>query len=205
MSHSSSVTPTPDAGAQTTAPSEYYRIFPDAGVAGRSLRWPETADGTPLMAGTFVNGREYGGSEPVRVASALGPDLPDVLFGFQAMPIVATPLAQAIHRIAPFDVQLVRTVIGSCDERFRILNVTRMLDCIDERASHVQVATVDDIHTGRAYGRYRAVSRIRIRSQAARGAQLFRLLHWPVALVASREVIRVLEGARATGVRWEPV
>lgn len=199
------MTPIPDAGEQPKAPSEYYRIFPNAAVAGGHLRWPETADGTPLMAGAFVNGCEYAGSEPVRVASSLGTDLPDVLFGFQAMPIVASPLAEAIRRVAPLDVQLVRTVVGTCEDRFRIVNVTRMLDCIDERASQVQIATVDDIHTGRAYGRYRAVSRIRIRPEAALGARLFRLLHWPVALVASREVIRVLESARATGVRWEPV
>ena len=157
------------------------------------------------MAGTFVSGHAYGGSEPVRVASALGPALPDVLFGFQAMPIVATQLAEAIRRVAPHDVQLVRTVIGACDERFRIVNITRMLDCIDERASQVQIATVDDIRTGRAYGRYRADSRIRIRAKAAHGAQLFRLLHWPVAVIASHEVIALLEAARATGVRWEPV
>lgn len=187
------------------APSAYYRLLPDASVGARSLRWPETADGTPLMAGTFVNGREYSGAEPVRVASALGPDLPDVLFGFQAMPIVATALAEAMHRIARLDVQLVRTVIGACDERFRIINVTRMLDCIDERASQVQIASVDDIQTGRAYGRYRAVSRIRIRPQAAHGAQIFRLLHWPVALIVSQEIVVLLQQTRATGVRWEPV
>jgi hypothetical protein len=196
---------TPDADAKSAAPSEYYRLLPDAAVGARSLRWPETADGTPLMAGTFVSGREYGGSEPVRVASALGSELPDVLFGFQAMPIVATPLAEAIQRVAPHDVQLVRTVIGASDERFRIINITRMLDCIDERTSQVQIATVEDIRTGRAYGRYRAVSRIRVRAKAAHGAHLFRLLHWPVALIASREVVALLEAAHATGVRWEPV
>lgn len=185
----------------------YFRLLPDMTHDQRILSWPELLDGTPLPltpSASFVNGIRWDGAQPVHLAIAedgQGPEV-DFSFGFGGMPVVRRALASGIMRAAPDEIQLVDVVIGESDTDFVILNALKLVDCIDESRS----ITTPLSDAQRAYGRtgkYSMVARVHLLSDSVGDAQFFRLTEWPMALMASEQVVNVLQEFEATGVRWE--
>lgn len=180
----------------------YVRLLPDMSRRQRMTRWAEVSDGTPVPRSPFVRGDLYDGPEPVHLPiSAPGPTV-DFSFGFQDMPVVRKPLAEAILRVAATDIQVVNAVIGDDDTDFVVLNALTLVDAIDEGRS----MTVPSREEQRALGwksKYGSVANIHLHYEKVGHAQFFRLTYWPMALMASDRVVDVLRQFKATGVRWD--
>lgn len=165
-------------------------------------RWAEVADGTPVPGSPFVRGELYYGPEPVHLpVSAPGPTI-DFSFGFQDMPVVRKPLADAILRVARADIQVVSAVIDDDDTNFVVLNALTLVDAIDEGRS-MTVPLREEQRARGWKGKYGSVANIHLHNEKVGDAQFFRLTYWPMALMASHQVVDVLRQSKATGVRWD--
>lgn len=185
----------------------YFRLLPEMTRPQRVLSWAELSDGTPLPLtpdASFVNGIRWDGPQPVHLRVAQGGQGPDVefSFGFGNMPVVRRPLAEAILRAAPGEIQPVDVVIAEADTDFVVLNALKLIECLDESRS-VTTSLLDRDRAHGRTGKYSMVARVHLRYDRVGDAQLFRLTEWPMALMASERVVEVLEEFAATGVRWE--
>jgi hypothetical protein len=180
----------------------YVRLLPDLSHPQRMTRWAEVSDGTPVPGSPFVRGEVYDGPEPIHLPLiASGPTV-DFSFGFQDMPIVRKPLADAILRVSTNDIQVVNAVIGDDDADFVVLNAITLVDAIDEERS-MTVPLLEEQRMRGWKGKYGSVANIHLHYEKIGDAQFFRLTYWPMALMASDPVVDVLRQFKATGVRWE--
>jgi hypothetical protein len=110
-----------------------------------------------------------------------------------------------LAELAPHDVQLVPVVIEGHPEEYFILNATRVVKCIDDKASaEVQYWKPEDGRPEKT-GKYRAVHGMRINPIQVGDAKVFRPWGWTVALIVSEEIKEALESIGATGVKFKEV
>jgi hypothetical protein len=90
-------------------------------------------------------------------------------------------------------------------DTFCILVATRLIQCIDDKASEdVEYWTPEDGRPEKA-GQYRDVYGMRITPSRVGDARVFRTWGWTVALIVSEELKEALERIGATGVRFKEV
>jgi hypothetical protein len=96
-------------------------------------------------------------------------------------------------------------VINGQTDQFCILNATRLVRCIDDKASEeVRYWRPQDGRPEKT-GQYRAVYGLRIEPAKVGDAKVFRPWGWTVALIVSEEIKEALERIGATGVRFKEV
>lgn len=132
-----------------------------------------------------------------------GDALPFSLSSF-AVPIVGVSLSEAIVRVADGDVQrLPVEIYGS--PGFEVLNVLRVVRCLDERRSEFVKWTAQD-HRADLAGQYRMVTRLRLDPGAIPAdAHAFRVEGWLIALIVSERVKDAMEAVGCLGARFAPV
>jgi hypothetical protein len=114
---------------------------------------------------------------------------------------VATLLAE----LAPTDVQFVPVNVEGQTDGFFILNVTRVVKCIDDEASaEVQYWKPENGRPEKT-GSYRAVHGLRIDPSKVGDAKVFRPWGWLVVLLVSEEIREALERIRASGTKFKEV
>jgi hypothetical protein len=107
--------------------------------------------------------------------------------------------------LAPNDVQLVPVVVEGQTDEFFILNVTRVVKCIDDKASaEVQYWKPEDGRPDKT-GNYRAVHGLRIAPSKVGDAKVFRPWGWLVVLLVSEEIKETLERMGTTGAKFKEV
>lgn len=118
------------------------------------------------------------------------------------MPVLATSFVDELQRVAPGDFQAIPITIEGEERQYSIINVLRLIRCLDESRSTVvrwpANAMVPDLE-----GTYLTVSDIHIDPAKVGSAQIFRIDGWVAALIVSEAVGAVL--ADATGVVLERV
>nr|WP_224240944.1 DUF1629 domain-containing protein [Hyalangium gracile] len=120
-------------------------------------------------------------------------------------PVVHARVASLLASMAPTDVQLVPVEIEGQTEEFFILNVTRVVKCIDDKASgEVQYWKPEDGRPEKT-GKYRAVHGMRIDPSKVGDAKVFRPWGWMGALLVSEEIKEALERSGATGTKFKEV
>jgi hypothetical protein len=94
--------------------------------------------------------------------------------------------------------------VESQPDQYLILVATRLIDCIDERASRFDRWTPEEgvLHNIR---RYSIMYELRIDQAKVGSAQVFRLEGWTGPLIVSGEIQDALERIGATGTRFEEV
>jgi hypothetical protein len=114
-------------------------------------------------------------------------------------------VAALFAELAPEDVQLFPVEIEDQPEPFFILVATRLIRCIDERASrHVRRWTPEDERPEKV-GTYRDVRGLRIDPSQVGDAKVFRPWGWPIVLVVREELKTALERMGASGTEFEEV
>ena len=132
-----------------------------------------------------------------------GPVLSFSLTSFNT-PIVSGPLARAIGPIAGMDVQCLPVVIAG-QSGFQVMNVVRVVDCLDEEHSEFLKWTERD-HRPDLVGRYKQVVNLRLdRSRIPADANFFRVARWTVALIVSDAVRKAMENVGCDGAKFIPV
>jgi hypothetical protein len=120
------------------------------------------------------------------------------------IPVVHVKVASILSERAPGDVQLIPADIEGQPDQYLVLVATRLIHCIDEKASKVQFWTPEDGVPDKV-GKYWAVDDMRIDKVKVGNAKMFRPEGWEVALIVSEEIKDALESMGATGMRFQEV
>jgi hypothetical protein len=121
------------------------------------------------------------------------------------IPVVHVRVASVFKELAAEDVQFFPVDIEGHPEQYLILNVTRVVKCIDDQASEeVRYWRPEDGRPEKT-GQYRAVSGMRIDPTKVGAAKVFRPWGWTIALIISEDVKEALERSGITGLSFKEV
>ncbi|MFL5350785.1 MAG: imm11 family protein [Hyalangium sp.] len=189
-------------------PVRYFDLFDDVSIPER---W-ELGDPVDQSGQEVGNPWMFRKGVPVHVDGRLkvpidrqGKPLDFSLAGVGVTPVVHAKVATLLAKLAPDDVQFVPVDVEDRTDEFFILNVTRVVKCIDDKASaEVQYWKPEDGRSEKT-GNYRAVHGLRIDPSKAGGAKVFRPWGWLVVLLVSDEIKGALERIGATGTKFKEV
>ncbi|HLL05719.1 MAG TPA: DUF1629 domain-containing protein [Myxococcaceae bacterium] len=139
-------------------------------------------------------------SIPVEIA---GKPLDFTQAGF-GVPVVHVRVASIFAELAPDDVQLNPVDVEDQPDQYLLLVATRLIRCIDEKASRIRLWTHED-GVPRKIGQYASVRDLRIDKARVGRTQVFRCEGWMGPLIVSGEIKDALERIGATGTRFEEV
>lgn len=184
------------------------RFFTLADDLYESQRWYLA---TPIdNQGRKVNDWDFKRGRPVDVEGRLkipikipGRHL-DFCWAGLSIPVVHVKIASMLSELAPNDIQLIPADIEGQPDQYLVLVVTRLIRCIDEKASRILLWTVED-GVPKKVGQYRDVRDLRIDKTLVRDAKVFRPEGWSGTLIVSEELKDAMERMGATGTRFEEV
>ncbi len=167
------------------------------------LRRPRSKTGELLYPDEFIMGLPYAGPTPVTLE--IGQNGKEVQFHLAAfgMPVVSRKIANVIREIAPGDAEFFPVEIVGAESDYEIMNVTSLLDCLDETRSEFSTWQEED---GRPdlVGQYKMISSARIDATRAAGHHIFRLSKFHVTLFVSDQIRLELEDRPHLGVAFDP-
>ncbi|WP_163867738.1 imm11 family protein [Myxococcus eversor] len=114
------------------------------------------------------------------------------------IPVVHVKVATVFTELAPDDVQLIPVDIDKHEDAYLILVATRLIRCIDEKASRIQRWLPED-GVPEKVGQYASVRGLRIDASQVGEARVFRPEGWPGALIISEDLRDALMRVGATG------
>ncbi|MDY7227721.1 imm11 family protein [Hyalangium rubrum] len=120
------------------------------------------------------------------------------------LPVVHVRVASMFSELARDDVQLIPVDVEGQPEQHLILVATRLIRCIDEQASRIELWTHED-GVPHKVGQYFSVRDMRIDKAKVGSAQVFRCEGWMGPLIVSGRIKDALERMGATGTRFEEV
>jgi uncharacterized protein DUF1629 len=173
-------------------PSRWHLDTPLDGRGRKVFDW-DFKRGTPV----HVEGRL---KIPIEIA---GMPL-DFTWAGLSIPVVHGKLASMLAKRAAGDVQLIPADIEGWPEQYFVLVATRLIRCIDEKASRVLFWTPEDGEPERV-GQYRDVRDMHIDKGKVGNAKVFRPEGWEVVLVVSEEIKDAMDAMSATGTRFQEV
>ena len=119
------------------------------------------------------------------------------------IPIANAQLASALRDVAGDDLQMLPVMVDGLDEPYFVVNVVRVVKCLDERLSEYTKYPAGD-KFGRG-GRYRMVTRLRIDKGRVRGCKVIRIEGWLTPLIVSEQVRSLLRAWHVPGVFFDVV
>lgn len=121
-----------------------------------------------------------------------------------ATPIASKRLAQALAGIARRDLQLLPVLIAGYKD-FDVLNIVRVIRCLDEKKSEFSKWTKDSIRPD-LVGEYEWVMDLTVDpSQIPRDAHIFRIEGWQIAIIVSEETKALMENCGCLGAKFQLV
>jgi hypothetical protein len=120
------------------------------------------------------------------------------------IPVVHVKVASMLSELAPGDVQLIPADIEGQPDQYLILVATRLIRCIDEKASRILLWTAED-GAPHKVGKYRDVRDLRIDKTKVGNAQVLRPEGWSGTLLVSERIKDALERLGATGTKFQEV
>jgi hypothetical protein len=121
------------------------------------------------------------------------------------IPVVHARVAAIFTELAPTDVQLIPVSIQGQADPYLILNVIRVVKCIDDKASAEARYWTEEDGLPEKVGKYSSVSGMHIDPAKVGDAKVFRTWGWHVALIVSEDIQVAMEQAGATGVKFSEV
>jgi hypothetical protein len=122
----------------------------------------------------------------------------------ESVPIVSARVAALFAERAPQDIQLIPAKVDGRQEPYFIVNILRVVRCIDEKKSS-EVRHREPKEGMPAREGYELVSGMRIDPALVGDAHLFRTWGWESVIVVSESLKEALEKLGATGLRFEEV
>jgi hypothetical protein len=162
--------------------------------------------------GKTVGARLYLNEAPIRFDGHLrvpilhpGSPLDFSLADAGDFPVVTKKVASIFAELAPDDVQLYPAEVDSRPEPYFLVNVARLVKCIDEATSEeVRYGEPED-NLPDKLGYYLSVYGMRIDPSKVGDARVFRPWGYPAALLVAEDVKEALEHTGATGLRFTEV
>ena len=187
-------------------PQRFFRLKEDVQVPGRwHLDDPTDRHGCEVDDPTdFNEGYPVHAERHLKVPiQHVGKPL-DFTLTALSVPVVHVKVAERFTELAPNDVQLIPVDIQGYPDQYLILVATKLIRCINEKASKVQFWMPEDGLPEKA-GQYYAVDDIRIDAKRVGDTKVFRTEDWPLALIVSEDIKQALERVKATGVKFTQV
>ncbi|NMO16314.1 hypothetical protein HPC49_29110 [Pyxidicoccus fallax] len=188
--------------------SRYFALRQDVYVPGRwYLDEPVDSEGKELEdIWQFTEGHPVQVEQPLYVpCHRAGRSLDFSTTSVGATPILHPKVATVFEAFAPDDLQVLPVRVEGQAEQYFLLNVTRLVKCIDDSASEeVQYWRPEDGRPEKT-GRYRSVLGLRIDKARVGDARVFRTWGWTVALIVAEELKVALERTGATGMSFTEV
>jgi hypothetical protein len=142
-------------------------------------------------------------SRPIVGLSVPGVPLDFSLTGI-AVPVVSARFAKAVKPVVGDDVEFIPTQVGD-RHGYEIMNVLRLIECIDESRSEFIKWTEKD-HRADLAGEYRSVPKLKIVSEnIPPDANIFRIKYWDVVIVVSDVFVEAARSIAAVGMRLKPL
>jgi hypothetical protein len=197
--------------AHDTIPSTYFRltqnVYTPDGTDGWVFQGPFDEQGARLVDpwqytdGQRLDATGIAESPTFRIAQPAGSPLDFNISGL-GTPVVPERVVRIFERLRVKDVQFLPARIASLAEPWFILNVTRVVRCIDDaRCRQVNYFRPEDGQPDKV-GTYRAVHGMRIDPTKAEGARIFRTWGWLVAIIVSQDIKEALEQEHVTGAKF---
>ncbi|MGH9438093.1 MAG: imm11 family protein [Terriglobia bacterium] len=182
---------------------KYYNIFFDTTkVNGWFLDNLSTTDGKVLDAREFTCGKLHDSLPAMTLGITSGSEPADFSFGEFMLQVVNARTAKILTKIAlPDELQMFPVKVQQRQGHYLILNIVKVINCVDENESEFIKWTKRDHRADKA-GQYRQISRLRILSDKAFGAQIFRLWGYKVVTVISAKLKTAFERAGVTGISY---
>ncbi len=158
---------------------------------------PKNRNGDLLDVWAFSRGVAFSVDQPIYVPIKKKGRMSDIIINGFGTPIVSTKCARLLVSLAASDIQLVPAIIEGHGDAF-IMNVVSVIDCLDFERSRVDFFP-DDFYDQTKAGTPRMVSCLTIVESQAAGHHLFRIQGWQVAIVASQEVVHLVQKECLTG------
>jgi hypothetical protein len=154
----------------------------------------------------FLRGEPVDVEGPIRIpVYQPGKPLDFSLADAGAVPVVHSRVGDLLTRMAPKDVQLFPAEVETQRERYFLVNVIRIVRCIDDRASEEVSYWTEKDGLPEKTGMYFSVAGMRIDPTQVGDAKVFRTWGWHIALIVSEELKEALERIRATGLKFKEV
>ena len=182
----------------------FYRLLADPAIENPwFLKSPVDPSGREIDARIFTNGVPVPSQPHLQIP--VGVHGARVGFNLAAFDMVVLPAAinQELQRLVGSSIQRIPVVIDE-DDRFEILNVCELVECLDDSRSGVQRWTTMDGRPEKV-GQYRMVVGLKIDGTLAQGRHIFRVAGWEIGLIVSDDVKRLFEDHDLTGVVYQRV
>jgi hypothetical protein len=183
-----------------------FKLYDDVYAPGRwHLTGPVDAEGQePDDSWQFTGGHPVKAPGPLWMKYDVPGKPLDYSHGGLDIPIVHARVAEVFTRIAPQDVQLLPVHVEEQTDPYFILVVTRLVHCIDEKASRIERWTPED-GVPEKVGQYSSVRDLHIDRSRVGNVHVFRPEGWEVVILVSEELKDALQHSQATGMTFTEV
>ena len=186
-------------------PKRFFELADDVNVPDRwHLDTPTSSHGQKVDDWLYRRGAPVHLKERLRVPVEIAGKPLDFTEANVSVPVVHVRVASMFAELAPQDVQLIPVDVEGQPDQYLILVATRLIRCIDEQASRIELWTHED-GVPEKVGQYSSVRDMRIDRSKVGSARVFRCEGWEGPLIVSGEIKDALDRMGATGTRFEEV
>jgi hypothetical protein len=186
-------------------PARFFELADNVNIPHRwHLATPIDSQGRQVDDREFTQGTPVLIKDRLRVPVEIAGKPLDFTEANVGLPVLHVRAASLFAELAPDDVQLIPVDVEGQPDQYLILVAIRLLRCIDEQASRIQLWTHEDGFPDMV-GQYSSVRDMRIDKSRVGSAQVFRCEGWSGPLIVSEKLKDALEQMGATGPRFEEV
>jgi hypothetical protein len=186
-------------------PKRFFKLADDVNVPHRwHLAMPRDRQGLKVDDGQFMRGESVYIQDRLKIPIEIAGTPLDFTEAGISIPVVHVRVASMFAEFAPDDVQFIPVDVDGHPDQYLILVATRLIRCIDEKASRIALWTHED-GVPHMVGQYFSVRDMRIDKAKVGSAKVFRCEGWMGPLIVSEEIKDALERISATGTRFEEV
>lgn len=188
-------------------PKRYFDLSDDMTFRGRWLLGALTDhQGRPLSEPwVFTDGTPIADPGRLRLPVDVPGKALDFSLAADVIPVVHVRVASVFAELAPDDVQCFPVEVEGQPEQFFVLVATKLIRCIDDKATEEILMWTPEDGRPEMVGEYRDVRGMRIDASQVGDAKVFRTRGWPIALIVREEIRDALERMGATGTEFEEV
>ncbi|WP_095992197.1 imm11 family protein [Cystobacter fuscus] len=185
---------------------QYFRLLDDVHIPGRwELDDPVNQQGQTIGTWMFRRGMPVHLEGRIRVPLYVpGMALDFSMLAGASIPVVHARVADVFARLAPGDVQLIPVQVDGQADPYFLLNITRVVKCIDDEASDEVRYWKPEHGQPENEGEYRSVIGLRIDPTKVGEAQVLLTWGW-IAIIVSEAIKNALIDMGATGPKFAEV
>jgi len=186
-------------------PKRFFELADDVNIPRRwHLATPTARHGQKVDEALFMRGAPVHDQGRLRVPVEIPGKALDFTQAGIGIPVVHVRIASMFAELVPDDVQLIPLDVEGQSDQYLILVAKRLIRCIDEKASRIQLWTHENGIPDKV-GQYFSVRDMRIDKDRVGSALVFRCEGWTGPLIVAGEIKDALERMGATGTRFEEV